>query len=283
MLVDSHAHLNFKAYKDDLSEVIGRCRKESMKVINVGAAYETSLKALEIAEKYKDMYVSLGLHPIHVYDEKFEEAKFQSLVNDKVVAFGETGFDFFHMEESLEKGAKSIDEIKNKQEEVFRQHIKLAKENNRPLIIHGRNGTSAGSAQNTSAGSAQNASKNSAYKEIYRVLRDEGVNKGVIHCYGGNMEEAAQFIDLGFHIGFTGIVTFKNAPDLQDIAKLIPLDKMLIETDSPYLAPMPYRGKQNEPSYVKYVAMKIAELRGLSVEEVIDLTGNNAIKLFNLK
>lgn len=268
MLVDSHAHLNFKAYNDDLSEVIGRCSKEDMKVINVGAAYATSKRALEIADQYDDMYVSLGLHPIHVYDEEFEEDKFQDLMNEKVVAFGETGFDFFHMDESLKKGANSIDEVKAKQEKVFRSHIKLAKQNDLPLIIHGRNGKD----------------EPEAYKNIYRVLKDEGVDKGVVHCYGGNMEEAKDFVDLGFHLGFTGIVTFeKKAEELQEIAKWIPMEKMLIETDSPYLAPVPYRGKQNEPSYVKYVAEKIAKLRNMDVEEVIKITGNNAIKLFNLK
>jgi len=267
MLVDSHAHLNFRAYNDDLSEVIGRCRKLSMKVINVGAAYDTSLKAVDLALVEKDFYAAIGLHPIHVFDEEFDELKFQDLINKQVVAIGETGFDFFHMDESLNKGANSIDEIKSKQEEVFRQHIKLAKQNNLPLIIHGRNG----------------ADDSTAYKNIYRVLKDEEVDKGVVHCYGGNIEEARDFIDLGFHLGFTGIVTFKNAVELQDIAKWAPLDKMLIETDAPYLAPTPYRGKQNEPSYVKYVAERIAELRDMSVEEVIEVTGKNAIKLFNLK
>lgn len=268
MLVDSHAHLNFKAYQDDLSEVIGRCQKENMKVINVGAAYDTSKKAIEIADKYDDMYVSLGLHPIHVYDEEFDEEKFQALVNDKVVAFGETGFDYFHLWQALEKHGKTVEDVKAKQEKVFRAHIKLAKQNNLPLIIHGRNGKE----------------DNTAYKDIYRVLKNEVASKGVIHCYGGNIKEAKDFIDLGFHIGFTGIVTFeKKAEELQEIAKWIPMEKMLIETDSPYLAPVPHRGKQNEPSYVKHVAEKIAELRNMSYEEVVKITGNNAIKLFNLK
>lgn len=269
MLVDSHAHLNFKAYSDDLSEVIGRCHDENMKVINVGAAYDTSKKAVELADGNDNLYASVGLHPIHVYDEDFKVADYQNLIDDakgKVVAIGETGFDYWHLQESLDKGAKTIEEIKDKQEDVFRSHIKLALKNNLALIIHGRNGKD----------------KPEAYKDIYRVLKDEGAKKGVVHCYGGNIEEAKMFVDLGFYIGFTGIVTFDKTDVLRDIVKWIPLDKMLIETDSPYLSPVPYRGKRNEPIYVRHVAEKIAEIRAKSVEEIIEISGSNAINLFNL-
>lgn len=269
MLVDSHAHLNFKAYSEDLSEVIGRCHKADMKVINVGAAYDTSKKAVELANENNNLYASIGLHPIHVYDEDFKVADYQNLIDDakrKVVAIGETGFDYWHLQESLDKGAKTIEEIKNKQEEVFRSHIRLANKNNLALIIHGRNGKD----------------KPEAYKDIYRVLKDEGAKKGVIHCYGGNIEEAKMFSDLGFHIGFTGIVTFDKTDVLRDIVKWMPLDKMLIETDSPYLSPVPYRGKRNEPIYVRHVAEKIAEIRAKSVEEIIEISGSNATNLFNL-
>ena len=277
MLVDSHAHLNFKAYNDDLSEVIGRCHNENMKVVNVGAAYDTSKKAIELANKNNHLYASIGLHPIHVYDEEFKVADYQSLINDaegKVVAIGETGFDYWHLQEILDKGAKTVEEIKSTQEEVFRSHIKLAIKNNLALIIHGRNGKP--------ASPSQGEDKPDAYKDIYRVLKDEGAKKGVVHCYGGNIEEAKMFISLGFHIGFTGIVTFDKTDVLRDIIKWIPLDKMLIETDSPYLSPVPYRGKRNEPIYVRYVAEKIAEIRAKSVEEIIEISGNNAINLFNL-
>lgn len=270
MLVDSHAHLNFQAYHDDLSEVIDRCRDEKMMVVNIGAAYETSLKAVNLSLVEKDFYSAIGLHPIHVYDEDFDVEKYQDLIissKGNVVAIGETGFDYFHLEESLEKGAKDVDEVKRKQEEVFRKHIQLAKKNNLPLVIHGRNGQD----------------KPQAYQDIYRVLKEEGMYRGVVHCYGGNLEEAKQFVDLGFYIGFTGIVTFDKTGVLEEIAKWIPEDKFLIETDAPYLTPVPHRGKRNEPAYVKHVAEKLAEIRGKSVEEIIEISGNNAKRLFNIR
>lgn len=271
MLIDSHAHLNFAAYKDDLSEVIGRCRQANMKVINVGAMYDSSRKAVNLALAEANFYASIALHPIHVYDEEFKPEDYQDLItssNGQVVTIGETGFDYFHLWQCIEKGAKDIEEVKKKQEKVFRAHIKLAKENNLPLIIHGRNGKE----------------DKTAYGDIYQVLKDEKVNRGVIHCYGGNLAEAKKFVELGFHLGFTGIVTFeKKAEELQAIAKWVPEDKMLIETDAPYLSPVPHRGKRNEPTYVEYVAKQIANLRGKSEEDIIVITGDNAIKLFNLK
>lgn len=268
MLIDSHAHLNFKAYDDDLEDVIKRCDDQAMKVINIGAAFDTSQKAVVLAKDNKDFYASIGLHPIHVYDEEFDLEKFQSLINDKVVATGETGFDYFHLWQVLEKGAKSVEEVKQKQEKVFRAHIKLARENNLALVVHGRNGKE----------------DKTAYEDIYRVLKDEKVERAVVHCYGGNLEEAKKFVDLGMYLGFTGIVTFDNkTEELREIARWIPMDKMLIETDSPYLTPVPFRGQRNEPSYVRYVAKQIADLRNMSVDEVIEITGQNAIKLFNLK
>ncbi|MDD5749278.1 MAG: TatD family hydrolase [Patescibacteria group bacterium] len=290
MLIDTHAHLNFKAYKDDLLAVIERCRQEPMKVINVGAAYDTSRKAVNLALAESSFYAAIGLHPIHVYDEEFKAEDYQDLIysaKENIVAIGETGFDYWHLQESLAKGAQSIEEIKKKQEKVFRQHIKLAKANNLPLIIHGRNG------------------KNDpqAYQGIYSVLKEEGVDRGVVHCFGGSLEEAKQFVDLGFYLGFTGIITFDPssrkisggqhpkplAKDvsshniLWDIAKWIPENRFLIETDAPYLTPEPYRSKRNEPIYVKYVAEKIAQIRGSSVDEIISISSQNAINLFGLK
>ncbi|RJQ33710.1 TatD family deoxyribonuclease [Candidatus Parcubacteria bacterium] len=272
MLIDSHCHLNFKAYKDDLSEVIGRCHQAGMKVINVGAAFDTSQKALEIAHDNDGMYAALGLHPIHVYDEEFEIKKYQDLINNnqsQVVAMGETGFDFWHLQESLDKGAGSIEEIKQKQEKVFRAHIQLAQDNDLALVIHGRN-------------HKDDPSLN-AYDHIYRVLKDSGAKRAVIHCYGGNISQAKEFVKLGFYLGFTGIVTFDKTGILEEIVKWIPTDKMLIETDAPYLSPEPHRGKRNEPVYVRHVAEKIAMIKGMSVDEVIAITGDNANELFNLK
>ena len=270
MLIDSHAHLNFEAYKDDLSDVIGRCLQEKMKIINVGAAYNTSLKAVNLALAEPSFYSAIGLHPIHVYDEEFNVDNFQDLIHSskgRVVAIGETGFDYFHLWQALEKHDKSVEEVKQKQEDIFRTHIKLAKDNNLALIVHGRNGKE----------------DKTAYQDIHQLLKDEGVKKGVIHCYGGNLEEAKKFVELGFHLGFTGIITFDKTGVLEEIIKWIPADKILIETDAPYLSPVPNRGKRNEPAYVKHVAEKIAEIKEQTVEEIIELTANNAIKLFDLK
>ena len=185
MLIDSHAHLNFEAYQDDLSEVIGRCRQEDMSVINVGAAYSTSLKAVNLALAEPSFYSAIGLHPIHVYDEEFIVENFSDLIKSskgRVVAMGETGFDYFHLWQALEKHDRSIEEVKAKQEEVFRAHIKLAKDNDLALIVHGRNGKE----------------DKTAYQDIYRVLKDEGINRGVIHCYGGDLEEAKNLLTLVF-------------------------------------------------------------------------------------
>ncbi|MBT6691197.1 TatD family hydrolase [Candidatus Parcubacteria bacterium] len=270
MLIDSHSHLNFEAYKDDLSEVIGRCHQAKMKVINVGAALDTSIKAVEIAQQEKDMYATIGLHPIHVFDEEFDAKVYQKIIDEnpeQIVAMGETGFDYFHLWQCLEKGAASIEEAKAKQTEVFGQHVDLAKKNNLPLMVHGRNGKE----------------DITAYQDIYNLLKELGYNKGMVHCYGGSLKEAKKFVELGFHIGFTGIATFDKTGVLEEIIKWIPQDKMIIETDAPYLTPVPHRGKRNEPVFVKNVADKIAQIKSLSVEEVIEITGNNSINLFNLK
>lgn len=270
MLIDTHCHLNFKAYQEDLSAVIDRCRQAEMKVINVGAALATSRKAVEIAQNNAEMYAAPGLHPIHVYDEDFKPEDYQKLINeskDKIVAIGETGLDYFHLSESLAKGAGSLAAIKQKQVQLFQQFIALAKANNLPLIVHGRNG--------------QNEPR--AYQDIYEVLKEAGAGRGVIHCFGGNLEEAKKFVDLGLYLGFTGVITFDKTGVLEQIIKWVPEERILIETDAPYLTPEPYRGQRNEPIYVKYVAAKIAEIKNKPVEEIITLTGQNAFQLFNLK
>lgn len=255
MLIDSHTHLNFKAYNKDLKEVISRCK--DMKVINVGAALETSKRAVDLALENNNFFSSIGLHPIHVKDEEFNIKDYKNLIKKgKVVAIGETGLDYYHNKDQ-----------KKEQKELFIKHIKLAQEYNLPLIIHGRNGKD----------------DNTVYKDIYNILKDNNVNKGVVHCYGGNIEESKKFIELGLHLGFTGIITFDKTGILEEIIKYIPEDRILIETDAPYLTPEPYRSKRNEPSYVKYVAKKIAEIKNIKEEDIIELTGNNAIKLFKLK
>jgi len=239
-------------------------------VINVGAAYNTSLKAVNLSLAEPNFHSAIGLHPIHIYDEEFNIENYQDLIHSskgRVVAMGETGFDYFHLWQLVEKEGVTIKQVKIKQEEVFRAHIKLAQRNNLALIIHGRNGKE----------------DKTAYQDIYTVLKETKARVGVIHCYGGTLEEAKKFVDLGFYLGFTGIVTFDKTGVLKEVLEWIPEDKILIETDSPYLTPVPNRGKRNEPIYVKYIAEKIAEIRDKSTEEIVKITGDNAKILFNIK
>jgi len=291
MLIDSHAHINFKEYDAELNDVIQRSLDNKTWVINVGSNYESSQKAVEIANKFGlGVWAAVGLHPIHLIkdieektefagqetsfftpQEKFDYNKYLELArsSDKVVGLGETGLDFFHLADDKHPIAK----VKESQINVFRQFISLAKETDLPLILHCR---------------GEEKDPLAAYDTMLEVLeleigdwRSEG-NKGVIHCFGGTLEHALKFIDLGFYIGFTGIVTFKNAKDLQEIARQIPLDKILVETDAPFLAPDPYRGQRNEPTFVLYVAQKIADLKQLTFEEVEKRTFENTSRLFKI-
>lgn len=267
MLIDSHAHLNFNDFKNDWQQVITDCQKDDVWMINIGSQFKTSKKAIEIADQYdQGVYAAIGLHPIHVEGSNFQPEKFNiqdyknlATSSKKVVAIGETGLDFFHNDKNFDK-----------QKEVFIQSINLAKELDLPIILHSRN--------------SKDGKKN-AYEEILKILATSDkrlATRGVIHCYGGGLKEAKEFLDLGFHIGFTGVITFPKTDDLVKIVKITPMDKILIETDCPFLAPQPVRGKRNLPQYVKYVGKKIAEIRQISYNEVIEQTAQNAIKLFNL-
>ncbi|PIS42845.1 MAG: hydrolase TatD [Candidatus Kerfeldbacteria bacterium CG08_land_8_20_14_0_20_40_16] len=278
MLIDTHTHVNFNAFKEDGPDVIDRSLREKIWLINVGSQTTTSKRAVNIAVDFKEgIYAAVGLHPIHLHEIKVDESEvaFQSrkeefnpqeyrelALNSKTVAIGETGLDYFHIPKD-----EDFDLVKKKQEDIFKQQIALAVELGKPLTIHSR-GTE--------------ADPNEVYQDIMAILKQFPEAKGVIHCYSGNLETAKQFIEIGFLISFTGIVTFKNAKETQLVAKELPLDKILVETDAPYLAPEPYRGKRNEPAYVKYIALKIAELKGISFKEVAKVTTENARKLFNI-
>jgi TatD DNase family protein len=259
MLFDSHAHLNFKAFKDDYRQVIKRCQENNVWMINVGSQYETSKKAIEIAEKYdKGVYAAVGLHPIHVEDENFDYEKYSDLAkNPKVVAIGETGLDYYR-----DKNNPSTS-FRASQKEIFLKHLELARELNKPVIIHCRE----------------------AHRDLTEILKIEtqklkANSRGVIHCFTGNQKQAEKYLELGFYLGFTGIITYSS--DYDEIIKNLPLDKILIETDSPYLTPIPFRDQRNEPSYVKYVAEKIATLKNLPLEKIAEQTTNNALKLFSI-
>jgi TatD DNase family protein len=254
MLFDTHVHLNADQYKDDLEEVIERAQSAGVEyMVVVGFDRETIQKAMEITEKYDFIYASVGWHPVDAVDMKPEDLEWiQELASHpKVVALGEMGLDYY-----WDKSPKDV------QQEVFRQQIRLARKVNLPIIIHNRDAT----------------------EDVVRILKEEKVEEvgGIMHCFTGSLEVAKQCMDMNMYISFGGPVTFKNAKKPKEVAVQIPLDKLLIETDCPYLTPHPYRGKRNEPSYVSYVAEQIAELKEMDYEELARKTTENAKKLFGI-
>jgi TatD DNase family protein len=283
MFIDTHCHVNFKDFKDDYSEAINRAKQEGVEMIVVGAELKTSTRAVSLANDYAPgVYSAIGLHPIHLEDflikndndngkyefrsqaEVFAEEKYQALIDqsNRVVAIGEIGLDYYHINTTL---GKSETEIKDLQKEVFIKQLNLAQKNNLPVIIHCRE----------------------AHEDLYKILKDfSDKNRrtddwGVIHCFSGDYDLAKKYIALGLKISFTGLITFVDKWD--EVIKKIPLEKIMVETDSPYLSPIPFRGQRNEPSHVKEVIKRIAELKGLSEEKVAEITYQNAEKLFNLK
>lgn len=255
MLFDSHAHLNDEQYGDDRDEVIRRALEQGVsRILNIGFNRETIETTLSLAEQYGFIYAAVGWHPHDAATMTDEDLKWiRSLTeHPKVVALGEMGLDYYR-----NYSPKEV------QEEVFRRQIRLAREVGMPIIIHNRE----------------------ADRDVLRVLREEGAEEvgGVMHCFGGDWSMAQECLEMNFLIGLGGPVTFKNAHLPKEIAARVPLDRLLIETDSPYLAPHPHRGKRNESGYVRLVAEKIAELRGISFEEVARKTAANACRLFGIE
>jgi TatD DNase family protein len=254
-LVDTHAHLDFEELQNDLEGVIKRAGESGVKyIITVGGGkgIESNERAVEIAKKFPNVYATIGLHPDGA--DKFSQAT-EQLLNSiagekKVVAVGETGLDF------------KCDIPFETQKKCFEFQIDLARKYHLPLIIHARN----------------------AFKEVLKILRsyNRDSHSGVFHCFSGDREIARDILDLGFYISFTGIITFKNARELQDTVRYLPVERLLIETDSPFLSPEPFRGKINEPARVIYVAKKIAELKGLSEIDIARITSYNSKKLFGV-
>ncbi|MEH7236324.1 TatD family hydrolase [Bacillus sp. JJ1562] len=255
MLIDTHAHLNAIQYQDDLDEVIERALSEGVeRIVVVGFDRETITRAIELADQYEFIYATIGWHPVDAIDMTDEDLEWieELSAHPKVVALGEMGLDYH-----WDKSPKDI------QKEVFRKQISLAKKVKLPIIIHNREATA----------------------DIIEILQEENASEvgGIMHCFTGSIEVAKQCIDMNFYISFGGPVTFKNAKKPKEVAAEIPLDRLLIETDCPYLTPHPFRGKRNEPSYVKYVAEQIAELKGVSFEEIAEKTSDNAKRFFGIK
>ncbi|MFW5450870.1 MAG: TatD family hydrolase [Methylophagaceae bacterium] len=252
MFVDSHCHLNMLAQEEGgLDAVIEQATANKVEhIVCISIDKASCQEALDITEHYPNITASVGIHPNVDKDENFTVDELISLAqHEKVIAIGETGLDYFRSEGDLAW-----------QRDRFRTHIEAGKQLKKPLIIHTRD----------------------ARDDTMDILEQEGAEQagGIIHCFTENWDTAKRALDIGFYISLSGIVTFKNAKELQDVAKNLPLDRILIETDAPYLAPVPHRGKTNKPAYVKHVAEFLADLRGDSVENIAQTTTENFRRLF---
>lgn len=281
--IDTHAHVNFSDFKEDADTVIRNSLREKIGMVLVGSEYKTSKRALEYANKYeKGVYAAVGLHPIHLQDvlvenkgeegeykfrtraEEFNFDSYQKLAEfSKVVAIGEIGLDYYHI-----NFKDNVSAIKNKQKKIFIEQLNLARKMELPVIIHCRQ----------------------AHEDLYEILADFklehkdsiSVNKpwGVIHCFSGDFDLAWKYFNLGLLISFTGLITFSRQFD--EVIRKVPLDKIMIETDSPYMTPEPYRGHRNEPALVYYVAEHIAKLRNIDISKVAKTTTDNAKRFFGI-
>lgn len=254
LLIDSHAHIQGEEFASDLEAVIERSRNVGVeKILVVGGAGDLSSNeaALRLAQSSSGLFATVGIHPHDAQDVGDDDwGRLRDLLGQPgVVAVGETGLDFYYDHSP-----------RRTQMELFSRFIQLARESGLPLVVHNRESD----------------------REVAGLLRVEGKGdlRGVIHCFTGDYNSAREFLDLGFYISFTGIITFKNADPLRDVVRRLPLERILIETDSPYLAPVPYRGKRNEPAFVRLVAETVAQTKGLKLEEVAQATTRNAQELF---
>lgn len=255
MLFDTHTHINVKQFKGEEAEAIERARENQVsRMAVVGFDTETITKSLELSRKYEGVYSIIGWHPTEAasYTDDVENNLIDLLKGDKIVAMGEMGLDYY-----WDAAPKQV------QHDAFRRQIRVAKELALPISIHNREAT----------------------EDTFKILKEEhaGDTGGIMHSFNLDTYWMEKFIDSGMHISLNGIVTFKNAPEVKEVAKHVPFDKLLVETDAPYLSPMPFRGKRNEPSYVKFVAEEVARQRGISFEDVARQTTQNALRLFKLK
>jgi len=253
MIFDSHAHYDDYAFDKDREEVISEINKNGViGVLNCGSSLKGARMSAKLADKYDFIYAAVGIHP--EFANKFDDNVIQELKelskNDKVRAIGEIGLDYYY-EDNPEK---------NVQKEVFRKQMKLAEELNLPVVIHDRD----------------------AHGDTLEIMKEFPQVKGVVHCFSGSVEFAKECLKLGYFIGVTGVVTFKNAKKVVEVVKEVPLERLLVETDCPYMAPVPFRGKRNKSDYIKYIIEKIAEIKNVSSEKVEKQTISNANVLLNI-
>jgi TatD DNase family protein len=252
-MIDSHCHLDFKEFDGQLDETIKAAGEKGVHtVINIGCDLESSYKSVELSVKYENVYAAVGVHPHDAkkFDHETEEELYKLLDNKKVVAIGETGLDFY----------RDLSPRK-KQTEVFRRHLDMAVKVAMPVVIHSRQ----------------------SFPETVEIIREysDELAGGVFHCFPGTVDDAYEVIDLGFSISVGGVITYKNSK-MGQVAAEIPLEYILLETDSPYLTPEPFRGKTNQPAYVKYVAQKLSELKSIPFAEVEKITDRNTRKVFRI-
>lgn len=252
MLVDSHCHIDFPELAGQIDSILALMRENEVEAaLCASVTLEDFPRVRKLAETYPHIYASVGVHPDYESVAAVSVAELVTLAeHPRIVAIGETGLDYYRLQGDLDW-----------QRERFRSHIRAARECGKPLIIHTR----------------------SAAEDTLRIMREERADEagGVMHCFTENMEVAAAAMDLGFYISFSGIVTFKNAKGIKEVARQVPLTKTLVETDSPYLAPVPYRGRTNQPGYVRHVGEEIARLKELDYAQLCSVTTSNFYKLFN--
>lgn len=254
-LFDSHCHLNSEEFDGQVEEAIQQANKlDVRRFAVVGCDRQTNDQALALAEKYPHVWAIIGFHPTeaHAYTKEVEDNLYECLAHPRVIGLGETGLDYYWK-----------DSTPKEEERAFRRQIAMARDLHLPVIVHNREAT----------------------EDCYRILKDEKIHLtgGILHSYNQAPEWTEKFLDLGIYLSYSGVLTFKNAPEVRASAALTPSDRYLLETDSPYLAPMPYRGQQNQPAYTHYVAKEMANVRGISYEQVAKESNRNALTIFGLQ
>ena len=250
-MIDTHSHINFDDYKNNFGYFLENIKNNEVeKVIIPGVEPKTFEEIISLCEKYDMLYGAIGIHPseANTYNEEIEEKIYKLCKHKKIVAIGEIGLDYYWEQDKKEE-----------QKRVFRKQLEIAQKLNLPVLIHDRE----------------------AHDDTFEIIKEFKLKDVIFHCFSGNKDFALKCINEGYYIAIGGVVTFKNAKDLKEVAMTIPLEKILLETDAPYLAPVPYRGKLNTPAYLKYIAQEIANLKNIPIEEVKDITTKNAKRIFN--
>ena len=251
-MIDTHSHINFEEYRENFDSVLKEIRENGVeKVIIPGVEPSTFDDIINLCIKYEMLYAAIGVHPseFETYNEAAEKRIYELCTKKKVVAIGEIGLDYYY-------GA----DTKEEQKLLLNKQLEIAQKLELPVIIHDRE----------------------AHEDCFNILRDYKLKEVIFHCFSGNAEFASKCVDKGYYIAIGGVVTFKNAKDLKESAKIIPLDRLLLETDAPYLTPVPFRGKLNTPAYLKYIAQEIANIKGIDIEAVKTSTTENARKVFSI-